>query len=156
MKVLWIHHLQEMWDEGYRRLGTSYESLIYKTAEHIKKGDYDKIILTQFKNLEPEEMHSVLIDSAYEAGVDIDFIEYGYGWTKEDFSEEELTSGDLISGTRYFHTENDVIPIYEFQKKLVGSVVSLCGAFKGECLLDAQTVLKHFKIKYKTIQSLSC
>lgn len=154
MKTLWIHHLQSIWDSGYRRNGTSFEELLLKVANHIKKVHYDKIILTQFENYDPEDEHCYIIEAAYNKGLNIQFIEYGYGWSKDCFIDSDA---QLIPSKRSYSTEDDVIFIDDFLIKMKerGDIVSLCGAFKGECLLDAQTVLRHLKIKFKTISSLS-
>lgn len=152
-KILWIHHLQEMWQEGYISMGTCLETLVEKTAEHIENEDYDRIVLTMFEHWQPQIEHHPLIEAAYSKGLHIEFKEFGYGWSRDMFDENDTT--ELILGTRDYHEYDDVIPIEDFLYDFQNNQVDLCGAFLGECLKDAQTVLEHLNVNFKTLYNLS-
>ena len=104
MKILIIHHLESMWESGYKKQGESFESLAEKVINHIKESDYDKVILTQLENNSPQEEHYTYImdESSYnedsgehDYNCIADFVtsweSYGYGW---EFGQVTLNESD--------------------------------------------------------------
>jgi hypothetical protein len=68
---------------------------------------------------------------------------------------DENNTKVLIFGTRDYHEYDDVIPIEDFLYDFQNNQVDLCGAFLGECLKDAQAVLEHLNVNFKTLYNLS-
>ena len=144
MKVLIIHHLQSMWENSYKKYGTSFEVLCMAFAEHLEENDYDKVILTQLENFEPEYMH-------YQYGLHFHvnlWVEYGYGWTWDDTYHIEKDSWC------YGGIHSDVVMVDNWMKDLIGCEVYISGAFDGECIEDLEIALEHLEIDYNRIEEL--
>jgi len=139
-KVLLLHHLEPMWNEGLKRKNTSFEEMEYKVYLHLKRVKYDKVILTRFEDyrLGPEYSYiSSFVDNVYD---------YAYGWEKEMFtSKDEYCPGG---------NHSEVVYLPDWVKNLKGSKVSIAGAFLGECLEDISIALSYCKVKWKYISGL--
>lgn len=143
MKTIIIHHLQEMWDGGLRNLGTSFEDMLENTVEHLELNHYDKIIVTNFEagfNLDDEQM---ALAHFYPI-----VYEYGYGWDKEMFEDNEHAPKYVDGGS---HSE--VVVVDEWMEDLRGDIY-LCGAFDGECIEDMEIALRGAGKEFKRIENL--
>lgn len=164
-KVLIIHHLEPEWSEAYMRVGgITFEKLCKKTAKHIKKSDYSRVILTQFNPIGLHESYP------YEPLIGkIDEIhEYGYGWELESFNfiemdaetvAESLENGELVCDQhgQYltkggYHSQ--VVLVDDWMFELAGHEVDLCGAFDGECIEDMEIALAAAGVSFNRISKL--
>lgn len=164
-KVLIIHHLEPEWSEAYMRVGgITFEKLCKKTAKHIKKSDYSRVILTQFN---PIGLHESYPYEPLIGKVD-EVHEYGYGWELEsfDFTEtdsatasENLAKGEVVHD-RYgqglakggYHSQ--VVLVDDWMFELAGHEVYLCGAFDGECIEDMEIALSAAGVSFNRISKL--
>jgi len=49
-KILIIHHLEEMWNSGYKKFGnTNFFDLEYRFFEFLSENNFDRVILTKFE-----------------------------------------------------------------------------------------------------------
>lgn len=139
MKTLIIHHLESMWEHGYKRAGYSYEELLFTFREYLEENYFSRVILTRFEDnyLEPE--HSIIsefITNVYD---------YAYGW--EDC--EETNNEDFCDGGS--HSEK--VLITDWMRELSGEVF-ISGAFDGECIEDLEIALTHLSVNYTRIEPL--
>lgn len=155
MKVLIIHHLENMWEQGYKKAGTSFWDLEYKFGEYLRKNDFDKVILTNFelpswffkgghgfkgKNAFYNEYPNI-------ATFINDYHEYGYGWDKDNLEND---SDNFVEGGNH----SEAVLIEGWIKELKGAKVYLTGAFMGECLEDMEIALESQKIDWEYIKGL--
>lgn len=142
MNVLIIHHLQPMWSDGLKKNhGLTSEQVMRRMAKFLRKTDYDKVILTQFDHWKPDYEH---IETGLADLVD-EWVEYGYGWDKNDFEQhpEIFAKGNIHS---------EYVLIAEWMRNLKGHSVTICGAFDSECIDDLQTALEHLEIEYQRLE----
>ena len=143
MRTLIIHHLETIWDFGYRKSGTNMIELCLKIKEHIENIGYDKIILTRFEDGELQCEH-------YETGLGyyIDKVEvYGYGWDKsclDGSNPDDWTEGGAHS---------EYVYLAEWMRYLEGEI-HICGAFDFECIEDLQIALRALNKKYRRVEEL--
>lgn len=146
MKTLIIHHLEMTWQEGYKRLGTSFDELARKTISHIKRAKYDRVILTQFESWRPLGEH-------YESGL-VEFIdkwvEYGYGWSLDDANDTDEESCHFVEGGNH----SEMVMISDWMYSLRDDKVRICGAFDGECIEDLEIALNGCGVKFERVESL--
>ena len=64
MKTLIIHHLEPMWELGYKKAGTSFERLVEVFYDHLERNHYNKVILTRFEDHRIHEPEYELIESS--------------------------------------------------------------------------------------------
>ena len=129
MKVLIIHHLEEIWESGYRKFGTSYEALQERFVNYLEENSFDRVILTRFEdfNLGPEH---------YLIGPYINKVhDYAYGWEAQ---ERENYPEMFVDGGAH----SEVVLVTDWIKEMRGHKVYLSGAFIGECLEDIEIALK--------------
>jgi hypothetical protein len=175
-KVLWCHHFEPHWDESLRKYGTSFCEVQNEIISHLTKNNYDRVVVTMFEGSYPNQYfypnlsgahleHSEFIEFLDANSIEVEFIEYGYGWYRDSELSEDSDisyplSGmdiDWILGQRDYHDgEKDILSIEGFQKdfKSNNDEVHLCGAFNGECLCDAESILEHLNINYEKIEHL--
>lgn len=147
MKILVIHHLEEMWGPSLEGRGTTFEEMAFNAIEHIEREEYDRVILTRFENHELGEEH-------YESGIAhlIDVVEvYSYGWCM-DMVEQGCFPDNQKWCEGGQHSE--IVLIDEWMERLKGHDVSICGAFDGECIEDLEIALSHLGIEFKRIEAL--
>ena len=97
MKTLIIHHLQPMWENGYKNLNTSFYEQLENVYNHIIDNDYDNLIITNFEagfNLEDEQ--NCLKQFVYELQ------DYIYGWelNEQGFTDDEIErieDGEIVA-----------------------------------------------------------
>lgn len=147
MKVLVIHHLEEIWKHGYSMFNTSFEEQLQNVLEHVSKNTYDKIILTKFEcdynedlSYEYEEL-SCHIDACYE---------YAYGWEKDDFLPGSIEGVDWVKGGNH----SELVMLDDWLHELKNCDVDLCGAFDGECIEDIEIALKAVGANFNRLEHL--
>lgn len=148
MKTLIIHHLESMWEHGYRKSGTCFEFLCLGVVDHLNWYKYDRVILTRFEDDSLEDEHHYSGLSQYVDSVKI----YGYGWGQEDIYNHVFSGGDptdFIEGGSH----SPYVYIADWMKKLYGDI-DICGAFEYECLEDLQIALDYLGLQYNKIHSL--
>lgn len=157
--TLITHHLSSYWNEGMKTLGTNYSDVLEKVIDFIKNKDIDNVIVPLFEEYEPNEDHYKLIKTCENNGIKITFLEYGYGWRRDeehliDQYPLEKLNDTWTYGTREYHTEEDIIPLEDWQKKLKNDNVYISGAFQNECVLDLTTALDALDIPYHQVDGL--
>lgn len=145
MRVLIIHHLEEIWSYGYQNHGTSFEREAEKILDHLDDNPYDLVILTLFEDWNFQDCHHLTGISQYVDRV----YTYAYGWT---IDETKRTCGDVEWVEGGYHS--DFVPIFNWIRDLKGHEVHLCGAFDGECIEDMEHSLKGADIEFTRIAEL--
>ena len=154
MKVLIIHHLEEMWERGYKNAGTSFWDLEYKFGEYLRENKFDKVILTKFETTR-DYFRNKAFGGNYKFYNDYSNIgsyinevhEYAYGWSKEEL---ENSPDMFVEGGNH----SEVVLITDWIKDLRGHEVYLTGAFMGECLEDMQIALNSQEVEFEYIRGL--
>jgi len=145
-----MHHLEPMWDASYRQFGnTCFAELCEEFVEHIEINDYDRVILVQFEDWKPQELHYL-----YGLGQLVtDSYNYAYGWTSEEAescAEDNSNNVEFCEGGRH----SDVVMIAEWMHELKGQDIYISGAFDGECIDDLETALDFLELPYTRIEEL--
>lgn len=142
--VLILHHLEPMWESGYKRVGTSFDRMCEKVIDHLNEHEYRNIILTRFEDTNLDQRH-------YEVGLGdvghIDVFEYGYGWDAAQLVEDPE---NFVEGG--YHSE--AVLIADWLRMLPKSGVYLAGAFDGECIEDMEIALNALKVKFTRVEDL--
>ena len=157
MTTLVLQDFESFWEEGLVRNGTTFHEVNQKVMDFLMhRSDIDKVIITQFEEIEPAEEHKNIILYCEENGIDIEFINYAYGWERDrDIHNDDDFNYTWCYGIRDHHDqETDIIEIEQWQRDLDGEKVLLGGAFHGECILDMQTAFDALEINYETIDEL--
>lgn len=168
MSILIIHHLETIWNDGYKRIGnTNFDALQERVAEFIESKDYSRVILTRFED------HCIDHCEYWAIAHLIDEVQvYAYGWEAEFVAREDEETGEqddvleIISERgeyvdQYGQTwceggnHSQVVLVEDWIKRLPkdGSV-DICGAFLGECLEDLDIALTHAKVQFNYIDEL--
>lgn len=152
MKVLLLHHFETMWSESLEKYDTNFENQMNKYIDYILSNkDLDKVIVTRFEGFDFEPEHQALISCCEHLNINIECIEYAYGWSKdmnEDLFVDENEGTKWCYGTRDHHDGiNDVLIIDDWMRDLKGSKVIVGGSFAGECVLDILTVLGNIDLE---------
>lgn len=145
MRVLIIHHLEKMWESGYKKLGTTFEEQAELVVRHLEDMEYDRVILTRFENHELGEEHWEIAEYVDEVQV------YAYGWER-DMVEQDCFPSDQKWVDGGHHSE--IVLIDEWMERLRGHEVSLCGAFDGECIEDMEYALEGANVQFNRINEL--
>lgn len=163
MKVLIVHHVQEMWNTGLTRQGTSFNEVLSNVYTHINEVNYDKVIVTNFESFELEDSQHCL------AWFNPSVYEYGYGWDMEQVHQNEQSSleqayadfanGELytdVHGTRWAEggAHSEAVIVDDWMLSLTNDEVHLCGAFEGECIEDMEIALAAAGIEVNRVNSL--
>jgi hypothetical protein len=167
MAILLAHHLEELWDDSLKKYDTSFNEEVEKLSDFIKHSgvEIDKIIVTSFENIDWDEGHFPLIQTAESLDISIELQTYAYGMqrvTNDEYSMEqypdEKENITWCYGEREYHEregeEQDVLDIDEWIVELKGSEVILVGAFEGECLNDMETILENQEISFHKVDEL--
>lgn len=154
MKILIIHHLESMWENGYKNAGTSFDEIAKKVISHIRRAKYDRVILTQFENWKAQDEH-------YESGIAeyvTNWYDYAYAWELDDDIEDQPDENGFLyeHGSKYIKGGNhsSYVLISDWIENLQGHSVKLCGAFDGECIEDMEIALNACNVKFKRIEKL--
>lgn len=161
--ILYLHHFEPYWEEGLNNNGTSFEKQLDNILDflYFNEKKYDEIIITTFEDLDLSPEHERLINYCNTNQIQLSNHVYGYGFTRElddedsllNYPEEELGTS-WCYGNRIYHGEEDILVIEDWQHDLKGNQIDLGGAFEGECLNDAQTIMDTLNIEYTNIESL--
>lgn len=167
MAILLAHHLEELWDDSLKKYDTSFDEEVGKLSDFIKHSgvEIDKIIVTSFENIDWDEGHFPLIQTAESLDIPIELQTYAYGMqrvTNDEYSmaqyPDEKENITWCYGEREYHEregeEQDVLDIDEWIVELKGSEVILVGAFEGECLNDMETILENQEISFHKVDEL--
>lgn len=144
MRILIIHHLEPIWESGYKRFGTSFEEQAEKVVEHLQENTYDLVNLIRFEENKLSEEH-------YEAGLNkyVDNVfDYAYGWEAGSIDGKEGVDW-AIGG---IHSE--IVLLEDWMRHLKGHEVDLCGAFDGECVEDIEIALEAVGVEYRRLEHL--
>lgn len=166
MKVLIIHHLEPIWNNGYKKFGTNFDKLLERFSEYLENNIFNKIILTRFEEWKIDfEEYSLIAEK-------IDIVHsYGYGWNLEcfyDSSPDDISLDDaqtsLDCGGSYINSygqevckggqHSEVVFIPDWIRDLKCNEVFISGAFDGECLEDLEIALNFCQIDYNRIEEL--
>ena len=149
MKVLIIHHLEEIWKTGYKNAGTSFWSLEYKFGQFLENNSFDKVILTKFELPSSKYFQSSNFINDYpNIWQHINHChEYAYGWSAEELEKypEKFIKGGCHS---------EAVLITDWMKEIKNDEVYISGAFEGECLEDLEVALNYLDINFKKIKEL--
>jgi len=143
--VLILHHLEPMWESGYKRMRTSFDRLCEKVIDHLNDHRYRQIILTRFEdtNLDVRHYETGLAD----VGMLIDVFEYGYGWDAAQIVEDPE---NFVDGGNH----SEAVLISDWMRFLPKAGVYLAGAFDGECIEDMEIALRALKVKFTRVEEL--
>lgn len=144
IKLLIIHHVQQMWDAGLRNKGTSFDEVLWNVYLHIKQNDYDHVIVTNFEAGQMLDNEQAILGEFYPAVYD-----YCYGWTRADV-EDYYDGFDFCDGGGH----SEVVLVEDWMRELKGKDVYLCGAFDGECIEDMEYALRSAGVAYKRLNDL--
>lgn len=141
-RVLIIHHLETMWENGYRHFATSFEELQEKFIRHLENSNYDFVILTRFEDWELDDSYFPALAEKISAVHD-----YAYGWEREQVADqiENFTDGGKHS---------EVVYLADWMRKLKGCDVRIAGAFDGECIEDLEIALRALEVQFSRIEAL--
>ena len=148
MNILLIHHLEEMWDRGYKNYDTHFEKESLKVINFIKNNEFDEVVLVRFEDFE-------LGDEHYSVGLHehVDRVEtYGYGWQREELEEQDPEGEGVRWADGCDHSE--VVLLDDWIKDLKGHNVTLVGAFEDECIATISAALEQCGVEYKREDSL--
>ena len=143
-KVLIIHHLEEMWDKGFKNNGTSFQREAERVLEHLQEEEYDQVILTRYSENSLGDEHHDSGLAEYITTVE----QYDYGWEKGTIDGEEGEEWAEGGG----HSE--IVLLTGWMRSLKGCEVYLCGAFDGECIEDIQLALEAVGVSYRRLNEL--
>jgi len=148
MKTLLIHHLEELWSDGYKNFGTSFEAEAAKIANYIRKSDFERVLLVRMEDFDlGEEHHSAGLNEL------VDDVEiYAYGWNREELEEEDPEGEGVRWADGCDHSE--VVLLDDWIKDLVGQDVTLVGAFEGECVATVSAAMDQCGVSYQREESL--
>jgi len=146
MKTIIIHHLQEMWDVGLKKLGTSFDEMMENVVQHLREVKYDYVIVTNFEagfNLDEEQYQLSEFNTTVH--------DYMYGWEREEVEGwgEREEGVDFVEGGSH----SEVVLVYQWMRELSGEI-HLCGAFDGECIEDMEIALLGAGKEFKRIEEL--
>jgi hypothetical protein len=165
MKTLIIHHLEPMWNEGYKTHNTNFEELLEKFYNYLTENIFDRVILTRFEDHKLDDsycFYSTENDEYVELSNFINKVHtYDYGWCKDSVFDGELPEqnqdGFYVNewGNVYcdggMHSE--IVWIPEWMKDLKGDIF-ISGAFDGECIDDLETALSALNKTFYRINEL--
>ena len=107
MTTLVLQHFESFWEEGLVRNGTTFHEVNQKVMDFLMhRSDLDKVIITQFEEIEPAEEHKNIILYCEENGINIEFINYAYGWERDrDIHNDDDFNYTWCYGTREYHDQ---------------------------------------------------
>jgi hypothetical protein len=155
MKVLIIHHLEAIWENGYKNAGTSFWKLEYKFGQFLNENSFDKVIITNFELPSWFFRNGLGFKGKYEfyntypnIGTFItDYHEYGYGWDKENL---ETDPNNFVIGGNH----SEAVLVEDWMRNLKNDEVYISGAFDGECIEDLEIALRGCGVEFKRVNNL--
>lgn len=170
--VLFLHHFEEMWEDGLKSFDTNMEDITNKVIDFLMdKGDIDTVFITKMESVNPEESHHLLLEYCENNDINVVFQEYAYAMYRDlemhDEDDEDYDPDNVpypmekldktwTYGNREHHDkETDVLDIEEFHYELKNvNKLYLAGAFEGECINDQETILDAIDAEYEKIDGL--
>mgnify|MGYP006314657377 FL=1 len=144
--TLLIHHFEETWRDGLSRYGMTPEVMAHNIIDflHSPKGrGINDVILTTWEMPGPCEVQTPVLEYLKARGIPFEHHVFGYGEERSMYDGMDCT---LVQATRYGDDPNQVVCIEDWHRALAKSAsVSLCGAFEGECIQDAEDMLMHVR-----------
>lgn len=144
--TLLIHHFEETWRDGLSRFGMTPEDMARNTIDflHSPKGRaINHVILTTWEMPGPCDVQKPITDYLRARGIPYEHHVFGYGEKRQMYEGQKCT---LVQATRYPDDPDQVVCIEDWHRELRKSAsVSLCGAFDGECIQDAEDMLTHVR-----------
>lgn len=147
-RVCILLHLEEDFEEGYKKFGTSFMDEAEKVYDYLKDEKFDRVILVRWEDGRIGEEHLVsrldeLIDEVQD---------YAWGWEREEM-EEQYPDGEGINwGHGGQHSE--VVMLDDWIKSLKGKDVTLTGAFEDECIETFSIAMEHCGVEFKREEGL--
>lgn len=148
MKILLLHHLESMWEEGLKKFDTSFEAEAEKIRHYINHNDFDEVVLVRFEEFE-------LGDEHYQAGLHdlINRVEtYSFGWVREETEERDPDGEGVRWADGCSHSE--VVMLDDWIKDLKGHDVTLTGAFENECIATVEAAMDNCDVEYEREEGL--
>ena len=133
-----------MWENGYKKFGTSFERLQEKVLDFLSENSFDRVLLTRFEDCAacPSEGYFPELLNALSR-----VHEYGYGWPAEAL--EDMPDRFCVGGN---HSE--AVLIDDWMLPLKNAQVTIAGAFDGECIEDLEIALNHLGVDFEREESL--
>lgn len=150
MKVLIIHHLEELWNAGYEKFGnTNFDALKEEFYNFIFENNFDRVILTKFEFSAYPYFESQNFWSEYQFLGELitDCFEYGFGWETESLKE---SGAEFCEGGNH----SEVVLIENWMKQLKNDEVFISGAFDNECIEDLEIALNYCGINFSRVEKL--
>lgn len=155
--TLLIHHFEETWRDGLAGFGMTPEVMAQNIIDFLHSPEgraINNVILTTWEMPGPCDVQKPVTDYLTARGIPFEHHVFGYG---EERSMYEGQDCSLVQATRYGDDPNQVVCIEDWHRALAKSAsVSLCGAFDGECIQDAEDMLCHVRGErgYKKLNDL--
>ena len=144
--TLLIHHFEETWRDGMSRFGMTPEVMARNIIDflHSPKGRaINDVILTTWEMPGPCKNQKSITDYLKARGIPFEHHVFGYGEERQMYEGQSCT---LVQANRYPDEPDKVVCIEDWHRELRKSAsVSLCGAFDGECIQDAEDMLTHVR-----------
>lgn len=144
--TLLIHHFEETWREGLAGFGMTPEVMAHNIIDYLHSPEgraINHVILTTWEMPGPCDVQKPVTDYLDARGIAYEHHIFGYGEVREMYEGQDC---ELIQATRYGDDPDQVVCIEDWHRELVKSAsVSLCGAFDGECIQDAEDMLTHLR-----------
>lgn len=147
-RVCILHHLEEDFQEGLRKFGTSFEELAEKVVDYLEHEQFDRVILVRWEDFRIGPEHELHGLSRY-----IDQVEsYAWGWEREEMKMQYPDGEGSVWAEGCPHSE--VVMLDDWMKALKGKDVTLTGAFEHECIDTVSTALGHCGVEFKREEGL--
>lgn len=156
--TLLIHHLEETWRDGLANFGMTPEDAALNIIDYLhspKGARINNVILTTWEMPGPCDVQLPITDYLTSRGIPFEHHIFGYAEVRDMYEGQNCT---LIQATRYEGDPNQIVCIEDWHRDLASHTsVSLCGAFDGECIQDAEDMLTHVRGEngYEKIGSLT-
>ena len=144
--TLLIHHFEETWRDGLAGFDMTPEVMAQNIIDylHSPRGKaINEVIFTTWEMPGPCAVQQPVIAYLEARGISFEHQVFGYGEVREMYEGQKCT---LVQATRYSDDPNQIVLIEDWHRELSKSAtVSLCGAFHGECIRDAEDMLTYVR-----------
>lgn len=126
--------------------GMTPEIMAHNTIDYLHSPEgraINHVVLTTWESFGPCDVQKPITDYLDARGIPYEHKTFGYGEVREMYEGQDFT---LVQATRYGDDPNQIICIEDWHRELSKSAsVSLCGAFDGECIQDAEDMLTYVR-----------
>lgn len=156
--TLLIHHLEETWRDGLAGFGMTPEVMAQNIIDYLHSPEgsaINDVILTTWEMPGPCNVQKPVTDYLTARGIPFEHHVFGYGEVRETYEGQNCT---MVQATRYADDPDQIVCIEDWHRDLANSAsVSLCGAFDGECIQDAEDMLTYVRGEhgYKKLSDLT-